>query len=143
VSESSVTLHWSVMVGPSWVSLKAPIFTTANWSTAFSKARLCRETFSESLARFDTEPCLPRQAQSIYTSPAYQDWRESHPLRQKKLKKEIIDAWVEGWRRMILSKPTERSIIADIISLLPQLSEDGLRRVQAEMNIALSMCDRK
>jgi hypothetical protein len=40
---------------------------------------------------------------------------------------------------MSLVKPTERSIIADIISLLPQLSEDGLRRVQAEMNIALGM----
>ena len=37
------------------------------------------------------------------------------------------------------SKPTERSIIADITSLLPQLSEDGLRRVQAEVNIALSV----
>jgi len=30
-------------------------------------------------------------------------------------------------------------IIADITSLLPQLSEDGLRRVQAEVNIALSV----
>ena len=43
---------------------------------------------------------------SIYTSPAYQDSIEAHPLREKKLKKEIIDAWVEEWRRMNLSKPT-------------------------------------
>ena len=40
---------------------------------------------------------------------------------------------------MILSKPTELSIIAEITSLLPQLSEGGLRRVQAEVNIALSV----
>jgi hypothetical protein len=37
------------------------------------------------------------------------------------------------------AKPSERSIIADITALLPQLSEDGLRRVQAEVNIALSV----
>ena len=40
---------------------------------------------------------------------------------------------------MNLSKPTERSMIADITALLPALSEDGLRRVQAEVNIALSV----
>jgi hypothetical protein len=76
---------------------------------------------------------------SIYTSPTPQDSIESHPLREKKLKKEIVDAWVEEWRRTNRSRPSERSIIADITSLLPQLSEDGLRRVQAELNIALSM----
>jgi hypothetical protein len=80
---------------------------------------------------------------SIYTSPMYQDSIEAHPLREKKLKKEIIDAWVEEWRRMNLSKPTERSIIADITALLPALSEDGLRRVQAEVNIALTAYSRK
>ena len=36
------------------------------------------------------------------------------------------------------SKPTERSIIAGITALLPGLSEDGTRRVQAEVNIALA-----
>jgi hypothetical protein len=36
------------------------------------------------------------------------------------------------------SKPTERSIIADITALLPGLSEDGTHRVQAEVNIALA-----
>ena len=61
----------------------------------------------------------------------------------KKLKKEIIDAWVGEWRRMNRSKPPERSIIADITCLLPQLSEGGLRKVQAEINIALSVHDRK
>ena len=80
---------------------------------------------------------------SIYTSPVYRDWSESHPLRSRKLKKEIIDAWVEEWQRMNLAKPTERSIIADITSLRPQLSEDGLRRVQAEVNIALSVRGRE
>jgi hypothetical protein len=37
---------------------------------------------------------------SIYTCPAYQDCGEPHPL-ERKLKKEIIDAWVDEWRRMI------------------------------------------
>ena len=41
------------------------------------------------------------------------------------------------------SKPSERSIIADITALLPGLSEDGLRMVQAEVNIALSVRGRK
>jgi hypothetical protein len=36
------------------------------------------------------------------------------------------------------SKSTERFIIADITALLPGLSEDGTRRVQAELNIALA-----
>ena len=75
----------------------------------------------------------------IYANPAYQDWIEVHPLREKQLKKEIIDAWVGEWRRMNLSKPSELSIITNITSLLPQLSEDGLRRIQAEVNIALSV----
>ncbi|HEY5813196.1 MAG TPA: hypothetical protein VIT23_11165 [Terrimicrobiaceae bacterium] len=80
---------------------------------------------------------------SIYTSPAYGDSIEAHPLRKKKLRKEIIDAWVEEWRRMNRFKPTERSIVADITALLPGLSEDGLRRVQAEINIVLSAYHRE
>jgi hypothetical protein len=88
-----------------------------------------------------TRPCI--RTQEHLCQPAYQDWSEAHPLREKKLKKEIIDAWVEEWRRMNLSKPSESSIIADITSLLPQLSEDGLPKVRAEVNIALSVRDRK
>jgi hypothetical protein len=67
--------------------------------------------------------------------PRLQGSSEAHPLREK----EIIDARVEEWQRMKLSKPSERSIIADIPSLLPQLSEDELRRDQAELNIGLSV----
>ena len=40
------------------------------------------------------------------------------------------------------SKPTESAIIADITALLPGLSEDGLRRIQAEVNSALSAYNR-
>ena len=80
---------------------------------------------------------------SIYTNPIYQDSIEAHPLREKKFKKEIIDAWVEEWRRTTRPKPSERAIIADIISLLPQLSEDGLHRIQADVNRALSVRNRK
>jgi hypothetical protein len=35
---------------------------------------------------------------------------------REKVQKEIVDAWVEEWRRMNLSKPSESSIIADITS---------------------------
>jgi hypothetical protein len=101
------------------------------------------ETFSEISRDTTLSRAYLDKLKSIYTSPVYQDSIETHPLREKKLKKEIIDAWVEEWRRMNRSKPTERSIIAEITSLLPQLSEDGLRRVQAEVNIALSVHHRK
>ena len=76
---------------------------------------------------------------SIYTSPAYQDWNESHPMREKKLKKEIIDAWVEEWRRMNRSKPSERSVVEEITSQLPGLTDSGLRAIQHEIAVALSV----
>jgi hypothetical protein len=75
----------------------------------------------------------------IYTSPVYHDSIESHPLREKKLKKEIIGAWVEEWRRMNLSKPSERSMVEEIRSRLPSLSEAGLRAIQHEIAVALSL----
>src|SRR4029077_4775612 len=101
------------------------------------------EAFSNILRDTTLSHAYLDNLRSIYTSPAYQDSIEAHPLREKKLKKEIIDAWVEEWRRTNRSKPSERSIIADITSLLPELSKDGLRRVQAEVNIALSVPGRK
>ena len=101
------------------------------------------ETFSEISRDTTLSHAYLDKLKSIYTSPAYHDSIEAHPLREKQLKKEIIDAWVEEWRRMNLFKSSERSIIADITALLPGLSEDGLRRVQAEVNIALSVHNRK
>jgi hypothetical protein len=109
----------------------------------FLEGKPAEETFSYISRDTTLSRAYLDKLKSIYTSPAYQDWSESHPLREKKLKKEIIDAWVEEWRRTNRSKPSERSIIADITSLLPQLSEDGLRRIQAEVNIALSVRNRK
>ena len=101
------------------------------------------ETFSY-ISRFSTlSHAYLDKLKCIYTSPVYQDSIEAHPLRRKKLKKEIIDAWVEEWRGMNRFKPTERSIVADITALLPGLSEDGLRRIQAEVNIAFSVRSRK
>ena len=101
----------------------------------------------EALAVISQDTMLSRayldKLKIIYTSPAYQEWSESYPLRDKKLKKAIIDAWVEEWRRMNLPKRSEHSIIADITSRLPQLSEDGLRKVHAEIGIALSVRDHK
>jgi hypothetical protein len=97
------------------------------------------ETFSDISRDTTLSHAYLDKLKSIYTSPVYQDSIEAHPLREKKLKKEIIDAWVEESRRTNRSKSSERSSVADIVSPLPQLSEDGLRRVQAELNIALSV----
>jgi hypothetical protein len=96
------------------------------------------KTFSEISQDSTLSHAYLDKLKSIYTSPAYQESIQVHPLRRKRLKKEIIDAWVEEWRRMNRFKPTERFIVADITALSPGLSEDGLRRVQAEVNIALS-----
>jgi hypothetical protein len=70
-----------------------------------------------------------------YINSAHQDWSEPHPLRDKRLKKEIIDAWVEEWRRVNRSKP---SVVEGIISQLPTLSEPGLRRIQDEIAILVT-----
>jgi hypothetical protein len=109
----------------------------------FLEGKTVEETFSYISRDSTLSHAYLDRLKRIYASPAYQDWSEAHPLREKKLKKEIIDAWLEEWRRMNLSKPSESSIIADITCLLPQLSEGGLRKVQAEINIALSVHDRK
>jgi hypothetical protein len=98
-----------------------------------------QETFSEMSRDTTLSHAYLDKLKSIYASPAYQDSIEAHPLREKKLKKEVIDAWVEEWRRINRSKSSERATIADIISLLPQLSEDGLRRIQADVDVALSV----
>ena len=44
---------------------------------------------------------------------------------------------------MTRSKPTEGSTVAESTALLLRLSEEGLRRVQAEINTALSTYNRK
>jgi hypothetical protein len=50
----------------------------------------------EALAVISQDTMLSRayldKLKIIYTSPAYQEWNESHPLRDKRFKKEIIDA---------------------------------------------------
>jgi len=102
-----------------------------------------QETFSEISRDTTLSHLYLDKLKSIYAKPIYQDSIEAHLLREKTLKKEIIDAWVEEWRRMNRSRQTERSIIADITAMLPGLSEDGLRRVQAEVNSALCARNRK
>ena len=111
------------MAGLSWASLKSPISTNRELVDGFLEGKSVQETFSDISRDTTLSHAYLDKLKSIYNSSTYHGWSESHPLREKKLKKEIIDAWVEEWRRMILSKPTELSIIADITSLLPQLSE--------------------
>ena len=78
-----------------------------------------QETFSEISRDSTLSHAYLDKLRSIYTSPVYQESMQAHPLRRKKLKKEIIDAWVVEWRRMNRFRPTERSIVADITALLP------------------------
>ncbi len=60
---------------------------------------------------------------------------EAHPLREKKLKKEIIDRL---GRRVAKNQPLQ--VLG--VSLLPQLSEDGLQG-PGEVNILLSVLSGK
>jgi hypothetical protein len=107
------------------------------------EGRTVQETFSEISRDTTLSPAYLDKLKSIYTNPIYQETIEAHPLREKKLKKEIIDAWVEEWRRTNRPKLSESSIIADITALLLGLSEDGLRRVRSEVNVALLARKRK
>ena len=85
----------------------------------FLEKKSVEETFSYISRDSTLSHAYLDRLKSIYTSPIYQDSIGAHPLRRKKLKKEIIDAWVEEWRRMNRFKPTECSIVADITALLP------------------------
>jgi hypothetical protein len=106
------------------------------------EGRPVQETFSEISRDTTLSPAYLDKLKSIYSDPIYQDSIEAHPLREKKLKKEIVDAWVEEWQRRNCSKPSESTLIAEITALLPGLSKDGLRRVKAEVNNALSTHNR-
>ena len=57
-----------------------------------SEGKTVRETFSDISRDTTLSHAYLDKLKSIYNSPAYQGWSESHPLREKKLKKEIIDA---------------------------------------------------
>jgi hypothetical protein len=107
------------------------------------EGRTVQETFSDISRDTTLSPAYLNKLKEIYSDPIYQDSIEAHPLREKKLKKEIVDAWVEEWRRTNRPKPSESSVIADITALLLGLSEDGLRRVRSEVNVALLTCKRK
>jgi hypothetical protein len=61
------------------------------------------------------------------------------PLRNKRLKKEIIDAWVDDWHKTNRAKPSEHNLVAEIISRLTVLSDAGLRVIQHEIALALSL----
>jgi hypothetical protein len=60
-----------------------------------------QETFSDISRDTTLSHAYLDKLKSIYTSPAYQDSIESHPLREKKLKKEIIDAWIPAMRALL------------------------------------------
>ena len=70
-----------------------------------------RKTAQEVLAKISRDTTLSQtyldKLGGIYTNPTYQDWGEPHPLRNKRLKKEIVDAWVEEWRRAKSDKSPE------------------------------------
>jgi hypothetical protein len=106
------------------------------------EGRTVKEIFSEISQDTTLSAAYLDKLKEIYSDPIYQDSIEAHPLREKKLKKEIVDAWVEEWQRRNRSKTSESTLIAEITALLPGLSKDGLRRVQTEVNNALSAHNR-
>jgi hypothetical protein len=106
------------------------------------EGRTVQETFSEISRDTTLSPAYVEKLKEIYSDPIYQNSIEAHPLREKKLKKEIVDAWIGEWQRRNRSKPAESTLIAEITVLLSALSKAGLRRVQAEVNNALSADNR-
>jgi hypothetical protein len=109
----------------------------------FMERRTMEEVFSKiSRDRTLSQTYLDR-LKELYASPSYEDWSEPHPLRNKRLKKEIIDAWVADWQKTNRAKPSERYLVAEIISQLAVLSEAGLRAIQREIALALSLRFRK
>ena len=78
---------------------KWPNFTTGTID-GLLEGKSVEKTFSEISQDSTLSHAYLDKLKSIYTSPAYQESIQVHPLRRKRLKKEIIDAWVEEWRRM-------------------------------------------
>jgi hypothetical protein len=102
-----------------------------------------RKTMDEVFSRISRDKTLSQsyldKLKELYTSPSYQDWSEPYPLRNKRLKKEVIDAWVDDWHKANRPKPSERNLVAEIISQLPVLSDAGLRAIQHELALTLSL----
>jgi hypothetical protein len=102
-----------------------------------------RKTMDEVFSRISRDKTLSQtyldKLKELYTSPSYQDWREPHPLRNKRLKKEVIDAWVDDWHKTNRAKPSEHNLVAEIISQLTVLSDAGLRAIQHEIALVLSL----
>ena len=106
----------------------------------FLEHKTVEETFSYISRDSTLSHAYLDRLKSIYASPAYQDWSEAHPLREKKLKKEIIDAWVEEWRRM--NRLQAIGALHYRGHHLPATTVVGrwtAQKVQAEVNIALSV----
>ena len=102
-----------------------------------------RRTMEEVFSRISRNKTLSQtyldKLKELYASPSYQDWSEPQPLRSKRLKKEIIDAWVDDWHKTNSAKPSEYSLVTEIISQLTVLSDAGLRAIQHEIALALSL----
>jgi hypothetical protein len=102
-----------------------------------------RKTMEEGFSRISRDKTLSQtyvdKLKELYASPSYQDWSEPHPLRNKRLKKEIIDAWVDDWHKTDRAKPSEHNLVAEIISQLTVLSDAELRVIQHEIALALSL----
>jgi hypothetical protein len=100
-----------------------------------------RKTMEEAFSRISRDKTLSQtyvdKLKELYASPSYQDWTEPHPLRNKRLKKEIIDAWVDDWHKTNRAKPSEHNLVAEIISRLTVLSDAGLRVIQHEIALSL------
>jgi len=86
-----------------WAFIRLIEVTNLTYSDMVDGFLGCK-TVEEVFRKVSRDPTLGRayldKLKAIFTDPAYQDWSEPHPLRNKRLKKEIVDAWVEDWRHV-------------------------------------------
>lgn len=99
----------------------------------FLEGKGVEETLSFISADRTLSPEYVERLKGIYLNPAYKDWDEDHPLRDKKLKKEIIDAWVDEWLRRRSSPLGAVSEVEEIKSRLSGLTDTELMLLEKEI----------
>lgn len=91
------------------------------------------EALSSIFADRTLSPEYVERLRGIYNNPAYKDWDEEHPLRDRKFKKEIVDACVEEWRRRKSSPLRAVSEVEEIKSRLAGFRDGELEIIQKEI----------
>jgi hypothetical protein len=91
----------------------------------FLECKTVEEVFPKISRDMPLSRAYLNRLKAVFTNPAYQDWSEPQPLRNKRLKKEIVDAWVEDLAQSEKWQMFRNSIIREII---PQVAAFVMRR---------------